>query len=199
MAGWGVRGGGLRVRRWLGHRVGLEVIDDGVLHTFENYTRPRSLAEALEGVDWKWALGESKETFWVCPICERSTSDDFAEHMGDNHPLIPDDDPRKTSPPVPTTAEYVLAEAIRKGGHHPGLTLYTLESPYYRLLNKASREAGRDREAFTKWEGLSRILHDDLMTLPALEAMVYRAVDFHPPASLFREGSVVTWYGLGQA
>ena len=36
-------------------------------------------------------------------------------------------------------------------------------------------------------------LHTELMGLPKCEDMVYRAINFKPPSSLFPVGAVITW------
>ena len=119
--------------------------DDGQLHDLSSCPKVSHLSEALEGIDWKEAVLQTGATFWVCPHCNRSTSDDRKEHMEVKHPLV-DLRAALAESIVLTTKEYVLEKAERiaaTGGGCPGITAFTMETPVYRLLNKASREIGK--------------------------------------------------------
>ena len=174
----------------------MDVTDDGVLHEFSGYPKTTSAAQAIEDLDWDAAVAETGSVYWVCTLCNppRSTSDPHQEHMSIKHPTVIESDPRKSGPPVLTTKEFALQSAQSKGGDSAAtISLFTLETPLYRLSNAAAREFGRHPEKFDVWKKFARRLNDELLLLPKFSGMVYRAIDFKPPSSSFAVGSVVTW------
>eukprot|EP00906_Rhabdomonas_costata_P035617 RCo050039 len=180
---------------------GLDAVDDGQLHDFSKYPKSSGLAQALECVDWAQALAQTGLQFWVCPHCARSTSDEPTEHFQTKHPLL-DLPTALAQPRQPTTKEYVVSETERLSRQRaaglkgcPGITCFTMETPVYRLMNRASREVGKPggREVFETWKPFATLLYSELQGLPKFQGMVYRAVDFKPPSSLFPVGAVITW------
>ena len=186
-------------------------MDDGPLHQFESYPKASDLGKALEGIAWEGAVGDTGLTYWVCPHCQRSTSDERAEHFQTKHPLL--DLASALAEPVQlTTKKYLVREAERlaqsrvptgpEGSpvattrRHPCIAAFTMETPVYRLLNRTSRQVNqqpRGASEFEPWKPFARLLHEELQSLPKFEGNVYRAIDFKPPSSWFPVGAVVTW------
>ena len=178
---------------------GLDVVDDGPLHEFETFPKANNLSKALEGIAWEEAVQQSGLTYWVCPHCQRSTSDERTEHFQTMHPLL--DLAAALAEPVRlATKEYVIAEAERITGGmekkgYPCIATFTMETPLYRVLNQSSREVKKPGGGprFEPWKPFARMLHEELQSLPKFEGVVFRAIDFKPSTSLFPMGSVITW------
>ena len=187
-------------------RDGLDVVDDGPLHEFETYPKVGNLSKALEGIEWEEAVQQTGMAYWVCPYCQRCTSDERAEHFQTKHPLL-DLATALAEPVRPATKEYVVAEAERiarnkskkdegsSASYYPCIVAFTMETPVYRLLNRTSRELRKPggESRFEPWKPFARLLHEELQSLPRFEGMAYRAIDFKPPSSWFPVGAVVTW------
>ena len=164
---------------------GITQVDSGVFPLFEG-CRPMSLEQALQGIDLSTEAEELGMEFWMCPDCERPTSEDYATHYSQKHRSVA----CGCRPPLLTTAEVLQFVDHRAA---PATTSYTLESAIYRRANKAMREFQKDPAQFDLWRSYSFVLHQELQQLQRCEGSVYRAIDFRVSPTLYRRGNVVTW------
>ena len=165
---------------------GLEVVDHGIFRFFEGYFTSATVEQSLQ-LDLPALATDTGAFYWFCPHCRRPSSDPYHAHMAQEHPHAPSSD----SPPPALQAADVLRRA--DGEPKPLCTIYTMETPIFRLSNKAMREWEGNPQGLDPWRPYCYLLDRQLRHLPHFRGTVYRALDCRLPQSLYQAGNVVTW------
>eukprot|EP00667_Euglena_gracilis_P000608 EG_transcript_608 len=143
-----------------------------------------ALDEALAPIDLA-SLGVAD--YWMCAECGRPSSDLFHDHMQQRHSV------RAASAPPPLCMDDVTRCLDRAASPFPACTLYSMETPLYKCLNRAMREWDRHPAAFQPWQDFAALLDFELQQIECHTGSAFRAIDFPVPATLYQKGAVVTW------
>ena len=164
---------------------GIMQADQGRFRLFEGGGKT-TLELSLEGIDLVDEARALGVHYWMCRRCGRPTSEEYADHIIRRHPEV---EPGEPVEPLHMSDMVSLVQSAKK----PATTVYSAESPVYWASNRATRRWGEDKTAFHKWRAYAYLLDCELRELPRFEGIVYRAVPYRPPLSLYSKGHVVTW------